>query len=242
MSKIAALPMYDWPETKTTNDALWEHFRTALLSEGFEAPATLTRGNKLEHIWLSDDLFLAQTCSYPLETILRSKVRYVATPSYKAEGCEKKGHYRSVIVRRGSLKNAGVPSSGQAFLPEVLPYEKIAVNGMDSMSGYHAFQRDAAKAGLGLPKDVLLTGSHRASIIAVAEGLADLAAIDCVSWAMAQKYEAASNLVYVAGWTNERPGLPLITSLNSNDQLVAALRAASYSVFEAVDLYSQIEV
>ena len=56
------------------------------------------------------------------------------------------------------------------------------------------------------------TGGHRASIRAVATDMADVAAIDCRSWAMARQFEPAARALAVVGWTARRKGLPFIAA------------------------------
>jgi ABC-type phosphate/phosphonate transport system substrate-binding protein len=238
---IASLPMYDWPETQAANDLIWQQFADHLAASGVQAPLNLTRNADLESVWLSPDLLLAQTCSYPLETVLKDNVIYIATPTYAAEGCEKPGRYRSVILKAGAGKHVHVPAHDNAQLPDWLPDDRMAVNGLDSMSGYHALKRDAQLEGRRLPTLQITTGSHRASIIALAEGAADMCAVDCLSWAMAQKHEPAARQVHVTGWTKIRPGLPLITALGQSLQNVQALRHAAKKVFNAVVLDTPTE-
>jgi ABC-type phosphate/phosphonate transport system substrate-binding protein len=238
---IASLPMYDWPETQGINDVLWARISAKLDAANIDAPNKLARPQDLDALWLSPGLLLAQTCSYPLETVLRGRVQYVSTPTYGVEGCEKPGHYRSVILKRGTALGIDVPPDNNARLPDWLPYACLAFNGTDSMSGYHALKRDAEAAGRSLPTLQIKTGSHRESIIAVADGTADICAVDCVTWAMAKNHEPASAEVYVAGWTKERPGLPLITSIRTEPAKLSALRAASRSVLGAVVLKQPTE-
>ena len=239
---IAALPMYDWPETRARNDRLWAAISVQLRAADIDAPATLTRNMDLLAQWLSPDLLLSQTCSYPLETGLKNKVRYVATPSYAAQGCEKPGHYRSVILMRGAVSNLAVPERDYAILPNWLPNAYYAINSLDSMSGYHALKRDVAAADRKLPSLHIETGSHRASITAVASGTVDFCAVDCVSWAMALQHEPAAKHIHVAGWTKPRPGLPLITSLKTSDEVLAQLVEAARAVLGAVVLEPPIDV
>lgn len=233
---IASLPMYDWPETQAANDMLWQRFANCIAESGIQAPLDLTRSIDLEAMWLSPDLLLAQTCSYPLETVLKNRVRYVATPSYAVKGCEMPGHYRSVILMRGQKTNIPVPEGNKATLPDWSRYSRFGFNSIDSMSGYHALLRDAENAGHILPSQHIQTGSHRASIIAVANGTADICVVDCVTWNIALKYEPAAAELFVAGWTAERPGLPLITTLAQSEVTLLALRNAAKIVFNAVVL------
>ncbi len=64
------------------------------------------------------------------------------------------------------------------------------------------------------------TGGHRASIVAVAEGRADICAIDCRSWQLAQQHEPRAADLQVVGWTARRKGLPLITSTHTPPEIV----------------------
>lgn len=221
---LACLPMYDWPERWADTDALWARLRDALRHEGFEAPEALTRTDDLEYAWLSPDLLLGETCSYPLETVLRGRVRYVATPIRDAPGCGA-GTYRSVIIAPGDGEDMPPPTVPGPVLPS-RPIATLAANAPDSMSGYVALERDLAQAGRAVPGHVLWTGAHRASIRAVAEGKADCAAIDCVTWRIAKDHEPAAQQVHVVGWTAERPGLPLITNADMSDTDIERLRRA----------------
>ncbi|TGQ96261.1 PhnD/SsuA/transferrin family substrate-binding protein, partial [Mesorhizobium sp. M4B.F.Ca.ET.200.01.1.1] len=70
------------------------------------------------------------------------------------------------------------------------------------------------------------SGGHRGSIVAVAEGRADVAAIDCESWALAQRFEPAARKVVIVGWTARRKGLPFITAKTTPEKTVRAMREA----------------
>ncbi|WP_349363703.1 MAG: PhnD/SsuA/transferrin family substrate-binding protein [Roseitalea porphyridii] len=231
---IAGLPMYDWPERRAETDALWARLRDPLRAAGFDAPDALTRTDEPRNLWLSDDLLLGETCTYPLETILAGKVRYVATPVHDAPGCGQ-GTYRSVLVAPGDGADAAPPPDSGAQLPNRLG-GTLAANEPGSMSGYIALARDCERAERDMPADIVWTGSHRASIRAVAAGGADIAAIDCVTWRIARDHEPAAAEVRVVGWTAERPGLPLITNGAMTDADIASLREAVASVMPVVVL------
>ena len=85
------------------------------------------------------------------------------------------------------------------------------------MSGIIALTRDLAAMGenLDIFSERIESGGHRNSIVAVAEGMADVAAIDCRSWALARRFEFAAKAVRVVGWTARRKGLPYIAALGS---------------------------
>ena len=68
------------------------------------------------------------------------------------------------------------------------------------------------------------TGQHQASARAVAEGKAEIASLDAVTWRLIQRYESFSENLRVLECTDPTPGLPLITALQNNPD----------DVFEAV--------
>ena len=45
MSFIAALPMYEWPETQADTDMEWQRFREFFRRAGIDAPETIVRRN-----------------------------------------------------------------------------------------------------------------------------------------------------------------------------------------------------
>ena len=78
-----------------------------------------------------------------------------------------------------------------------------------------------------LPKFFVETGSHRASVKAVAQGKIDFAAIDAQSWRLIKKYDSFVSNVKVLGHTNPSPGLPFITSkINLRKNLFHAIKQA----------------
>lgn len=226
--------MYDWPERRHETDALWSRLARALADHGFDAPAALTRSGNLQQMWLASDLLLGETCSYPLESALAGRVRYVATPIHDAPGCGQ-GTYRSVLIAHGSGDDATPPVGPDPALPSDLP-ERFVANAPDSMSGYVALSRDLEQWQRPMRDPIAWTGSHRVSIQAVAHGQADFAAIDCVTWQIARQFEPAANQVHVIGWTAARPGLPLITNLSITGDELVRLRKAVVAVLPIVVL------
>ena len=120
------------------------------------------------------------------------------------------------------------PADGRAVLPlDLIRGKRFAYNSLDSMSGIIALTRDLEAAGesLAIFSERIETGAHRASIVAVAEGRADVCAVDCRSWHLAQLHEPRAADVVVVGWTARRKGLPYITSLHTPPEIVAKLRS-----------------
>jgi len=216
--------MYDFDELRIATDALWGAIARGLGEEGIAAPAVLERGRALGEVWTDPLLLLAQTCGYPLVTALAGKVAVVATPRYRAAGCEG-AWYRSAIIVR-----ANAPAACLADLRG----HRCAVNGADSNSGMNMLRAAVAPIAGGTPmffSEMVVTGGHEASVRAVAGGDADVAAIDCVTWAHLRNLRPhAVRGLRVLGWTEPSPGLPLITSLATG----AATRRAVARVLEDV--------
>lgn len=226
---IAALSMYDRAPIRAANDALWSAIRDALRARGIAAPQTLTRHDDVWAIWRDPDLILAQTCGLPFRARLHGDVRLVATPDYDLPGCAP-GHYNSVVIAR------------EARLPRA---PRIAINDPLSQSGWAALQGWMVEQGLVLGP-VIVTGAHAASARAVAEGSADLAAIDAQTWRLLLRHEGADPMLEIAR-TAPTPGLPLITSLAHDPApiraaLTEALGALRPATLSALDLRGFVQI
>ena len=214
---IAQLPMYDWPEVRAATDALWAEIHTALQKRGIASPDTLDREEATETAWLSPRLLLSQTCGLPLVQDLRDQVAVLGRFTY--QDLSATGDYHSVIVVR---------ESDSIDHPEDLRGQRAAINHEDSYSGCLTLKRWASRlAGeTAFFASVIATGSHRDSVCAVANGLADTAAIDHVSWCLAKRVEPAAQRLSVVAKTDDRPGLPLITRTGHDTQTLEHLRSA----------------
>lgn len=210
--------MYDFGAARAANDRLWALTRDALRDHGLPAPDGLTRGEAAYwDAWQSPDLLLSQTCGYPYRARLHDRVTYVATPDYGVGGCPP-GHYCSVFVARADDARAALAEFDGA---------PFAYNEDLSQSGWAAPQTHAASLGIRLPP-ALQTGGHRLSARAVAEGRADIAALDAVTWALMQDdHPALVARLKPLAQTAPTPGLPCITAKGADPApLVAALADA----------------
>ena len=210
--------MYDWPEVQWANDALWEAIRRRLDNAGIAAPPTLERSRDRYEVWTDPGLILAQTCAWPYVTRLRGKVGLVGTPEYDADGCAD-SLYSSFLVTREAEPGDALGSFRK---------RRFAINSRDSLSGFVALKSAMRTEGVEEgDASWLETGGHRESVRAVAEGRADVAAIDAVCWALAGRHEAAAvETLRVINRTPLRPGLPLITAVGHDESVVRALRSA----------------
>lgn len=199
---LAILPMYDWPEVRAAGDALWAMLRDALRSAGLPAPDALVRPDDPLAAWHEPTLLLGQTCGWPLVHHLADAVEVVATPHYAVPGCAGPDYASALVVRTDDPANGLSDLAGR----------RAAINGRHSQSGMAALRHAVAERACNgrFFDSVVDTGSHRASVIAVASGRADVAAIDAVAWHLAQRFEPAAGSLRVLGWTGPTPGLPLV--------------------------------
>lgn len=211
-----ALPMYDRPETAAAHDRLCQLFVQAY----GDGPSRRSQPEDLWALWQSPDLLLSQTCGFPFRTRLRGKVALVGAPDHGLPELPA-GHYCSVIVVRKS--HVAAEAEDPIVALEDAP---MAYNEPLSQSGWAAPWQHFATAGCRIgPR--LQSGAHRRSAQMVAEGDADFAALDVISWSLMQRHDAfADDLVAVAR-TAPTPALPYITASYRDPAAIAqALQAA----------------
>ncbi|WP_039056133.1 PhnD/SsuA/transferrin family substrate-binding protein [Enterobacter sp. Bisph1] len=210
-----ALPMYNVspPDTAAPGTALAE----LLAARGLAAQQLWPEGSLLRH-WQRDDLLLSQTCGYPLMTQLPA-VQVVGCFHYLAPGCDG-FRYRSWLVAREE-------DSGKTLAD--FRARRAVCNAADSHSGYNILRYLVSC----LPGEgqffarTLLSGSHRQSLEALQNDRADIAAIDCVTYALLQRHAPAllSGLRIIEP-SPLAPGLPLIAAQRTSAATIAKLRDA----------------
>lgn len=201
---IASLPMYDLAAARRATDSWWTglsaHFRCAGVHD---VPDRLSRPGEGPAFWLAPGLLFSQSCGYPLVAQLAGRVTLLGTPCYDMDGCEASDYCSFVIVR------ADLPASGIADLRG----QRCAINMAGSWSGHHALRLvTGALIDNGRPAfEVLPSGGHAASIDAVRSGVADFAAVDCVSFGLLARCEPnRTDGLRILARTPAMPGLPLI--------------------------------
>ncbi len=215
---VASLPMYDGAALRPLCDAWWRGIDAHCRNLGLDdVPAALAWPDDLYRHWKSGRVFLSQTCGYPLTHALKADLRLVATPCYRAEGCDGPLYRSRVLARAGDRAKCLADFKGR----------RVAYNDRDSQSGYNALRAAVAAIASGgqFFADSVHTGSHGASMAAVRDGLADLCAVDCVTFAVAERFapETANGLKTV-GWTDAAPGLPYVTSARRDGGFATAVR------------------
>ncbi|MDX8459735.1 phosphate/phosphite/phosphonate ABC transporter substrate-binding protein [Mesorhizobium humile] len=198
-------------------------------------PATLPPDELDFHqLWLSPALLFGQTCWGPMELGLTQHVQVISQPSYDVyEGGQGELYSSALVMAADGGPSVVAPGDGKAVIPlDLIRGKRFTFNNPDSMSGLIGLTRDLEAMGESL--DIFASrsesGGHRSSIVAVAEGRADVAAIDCESWALAQRFEPAAKGVKVVGWTARRKGLPYITARTTPEKIITAMREAVASI------------
>jgi len=216
---IAVLPMYDFPWIVGANDALWASISARLAEAGVQSPKALTRGPNPAAQWRDPTLIFGQACGYPYVAGLKDAVTLIAAPEYAFPGCDGAVHRSFLVCRARDPRRALDEFRGST----------AALNGWDSNTGMNLFRAAVAPIARGAPffRAVVVTGSHEASVTAVADGRADLASIDCVSFALIEsgRPELVERVAIIAE-SPLSPGLPFIASARLGAPTIAAVREA----------------
>ena len=227
---IAALPMYDFPELQAAHDTLWSAVAERLVADGVvDVPVRLTRDLECREVWRHPDLLLGQACEYPLAKSFGEYLQIVATPRYSAPGCVGLFYKSAVVVRAGDCAESLAEMRGT----------RCAVNEPDSNSGMNLLRAALAPLADGARffGSVTVSGSHRRSIELIAAGDAEVAAIDCVTFAHLQNIDPAlTRRVRVLTWTPPSPSLPFVTARSMSERTLARLRTALAAVFADAEL------
>ena len=228
--------MYDWPEVHGAVDALWAAIYWGLRDAGIDAPEDVWRPDRPEDLWTHPDLLIGEICGYQIVNELRGRVEVLGVLDRGVDGCEP-GDYRSVLVCRDDDSAVGL---------EDFRDRTVAVNGHRSQSGYGALVHEVAPLAVDgrFFDSEVTTGFHRGSMRAVADGRADVAAIDEVSWRLGLDHEPVVDRLRIVAWTEPTPGVPLVTSWTNaglrdrlNDAISTAVADLDVKVREPLHLY-----
>ncbi len=230
-ARIASLPMYDFAELRTAHDTLWQALSNALIDSGIrEVPSQLTRDLPHREVWRHPALLFGQACEYPIAASFGEVLTLVATPRYSAPGCDGAFYRSAIIVRADDSADTLAELRGR----------RCVVNEMDSNSGMNLLRAAVAPLARGTSffGSLQLSGSHRQSVELIAHDEADVAAIDCVTFAhLQQLYPALVQKVRILGWTPPSPSLPFVTS-HTNEHTLEILRSALEAVVSDTSLRS----
>ena len=228
--RVASMPMYDMPEISSALDSLWKDMARNLRLEGIrDVPRKLVHGQSLKNLWDNPALCISQCCGYDLVNRYADRLIPIATPHYGAPGC--KGYdYSSVVIVREDYPGDDVLKMRGAV---------CAINGPESHSGMGALRALVApknRKGRFFSK-VKISGSHAGSVEMVRSGQADVAAIDCVTYALLEWYKpTAIDGIRKLGTTHRAPGIPYVANANADKDTIARMRTALLKTFNNAKL------
>lgn len=226
MSRIASLGMYDFEGLQAANDDLWRAIARRLYDQGIgPVPDVLDRTRPLDEIWADPNLLLAQACGYPLVTRFQDRLRYVATPRYRATGCDGVTHRSRIVVRADDPAQTLGECRGH----------RLAINDRGSNTGMNLLRVSVTPIARRKPffGSVIETGAHAVSAAAIAAGEADIAAIDNVTFAhLEREAPAITARLRTLGWTVRSPSPPFVTASSASDRAVTLLRRAIRGAIE----------
>src|SRR5262245_43203964 len=227
---MAALAMYDFPELAAATDALWAGPRRHLQSAGFrDVPLSLDRSLSSYARWRAPDPLFAATRGSPLTLAIQRGLSMKGTPFYYAPCCAGPTYSSTIVVNKAS----------RARTIEDLRGTIAAFNAPDSLSGHLALRclvAPQARAGRFFA-ETTETGSHLRSMELVANRDAHVAAIDCVTFALAGRLrpEFAAHLRILA-WGPAAPALPFVTRTGWSAPQLTRLRRALIEAVADPDL------
>jgi len=223
---IASLGMYDHPAQQGTNDRIWSAIVRILRTRGVEGvPDVLDRERHVHDLWRDPNLLFGQACGYPLIADDSLALQVIALPIYEVPGSTSSdATHASVLVARAN--------DGRRSLADYRD-TRAAINDPQSNTGMNLFRATLAPIAETSVffASVVQTGSHRASVAAVAAGDADIAAIDTVTYATLMRHEPdLTALLKVVARSPASPTLPFVTSAITSIETIAALRFALQQV------------
>ncbi|HTI03630.1 MAG TPA: PhnD/SsuA/transferrin family substrate-binding protein [Acidisoma sp.] len=241
MSVSASLPMYALPEMAAANAALWDALREGLGEEQRAAvlPETLRPAGLALPAAIDRGTLFTQMCGYPLKTLYAGQYQMLGTPLYDLPGCRLRPdgvptHCSFLVVR----------AEAPFWTLEQLRGARFAINGRDSNSGMNLPRRlfaPWAQEGRFFA-DVLVSGSHAASMEMVGSGAADAAAIDCVTFGFATRFRPAlTERLRVLAETPASPGIPFVTSVATSPATARRLTALLTGPFPPLALQAALE-
>lgn len=221
--RYAELLMYDAPREISQANERWLTRILELLQVSRDRPRNL----ELMPLFLSPRLLLTQTCGYPLMTALRGRVRVIGRPCYTLpESAD--GSHCSLLLTRNDESRQGLPDFYGS---------RGVINNEDSNTGMNLLRHTVAplqRQGRFFC-ELSVSGSHRESLRWLREGLADLAAIDSVTYAYLARHASAEvaglRLVARSAWS---PCLPYIGAASLDAGQAETIRQAMNLALQAL--------
>lgn len=219
-----SLPMYNLPEMRPLNAALWGALRVELGRRGLDdPPEALDFERRPVPSEVEKDTLFTQVCGYPLQTIYRGQATLLGAPVYAAEHCTGANHAGVFIVHREAPFERLADLEGCRFV----------YNSRHSNSGMNLPRRSIAEIAEGKPFFATITETHTqpGNIERVARGEADASCVDCVTYAFFRRHRPElGSLTRVLAVTPPSPSIPFVTSSSTSDEVKDRLLDALFAV------------
>jgi len=200
--RFIACGMYAFAEQlQQAWQALFDEFR--LLLDGGDQVDEKLVFDGAESVLRDPGLFFGHTCGYPLMKHLQDAVTPFCIPVFNVAGVS------------GNLYSSRIIVAADADISSLADCRNriAAINSSDSNSGMNVFRHAIAKLNPTTPffASTINSGGHLHSLTAVAEGRADVAAIDCVSFQLIEdRWPELTARVRSIGDSVKTCGLPLV--------------------------------
>ncbi len=162
-------------------------------------------------------LLIGQTCGFPLVTRYKKILKPVCAAHFDVDGCSGAQYASVIVVAADSDINSLLHSRGRTAV----------INNHDSNSGMNVFrakltgQREAQGSFF---SNTLVSGSHKQSLLAVADRKADIASIDCVSFAYLESIVPdVISKVKILEYSEQTMGLPFVVPRFREEVLTSSM-------------------
>lgn len=210
MKYKAALPWYDFPQTRGTLDLIWSATASQLIKLGYpDIPEALDRNTPYVQQWSDPHSLLNQCCGLDLYRSHCRAMVPIAAPVMTTLDVAP-GYYFSHIVKHRDHKLSNQPT--------------LAINNTFSHSGHTSLRRWLADNNH-VPGTVVQTGSHRCSAAAVQSGRAEIAAIDAFSWMFVDQ-----SGLQIIGASEPAPAPPFVVGSQASTLQQDIFAALDYAV------------
>jgi ABC-type phosphate/phosphonate transport system substrate-binding protein len=193
-----------------------------------DVPATLNREIPNEDQWRSGQLLFSQACGYDV-LVRANHLRILATPVYTPTACLG-GYYSSMVVVREDSRFECL---------EDLRGSRCAINTPTSHSGMNVLRALFAPMSRNgrFFESVSITGSHEASLMMITDRRADVAAIDCITYALLEQHRSrALREIRVLCCSSRFPAPPYVVGSQVSEGDVDLIRQGLVETLAAPDM------
>jgi ABC-type phosphate/phosphonate transport system substrate-binding protein len=223
--QIASLPMYNFPEIRKASTSLWSGIAKYLRLEGVkDVPDRLVFDRPLRDLWKDPKLMFSQCCGYDVVRRFANKLTPLVVPHFDVAECTA-GEYSSLVVVGEDCRYDDVLEMHGTV---------AVINGSESHSGMSTLRQLVAPKHIDghFFNSIMISGAHVESLGMLRRREADVAAIDCVTYALLSLHQPeVLTGTRVLGLTYHSPAPPYVTRSDYGDSLVERFRTALFRAF-----------